>query len=225
MKMQYIKPQWFFYFGKVSTMKHLSNFIVILLCSVIVVVGETDSTQEEESKYFKITTNRHDNYLGFCGGLITGHGLAYRRWIKDKVGFQCNILPWYREDKYPDDDFIYSDRDSGWANEGYINYGGSVLVKFAEMRYLRFIGYVGANHTIDVEKGDYYISDYQLTEPRHIVVDKVENSLAGGLGAGVEFYVFRFGFSVNLGVYAAYNFEDRTKEIMPSVDGGVFFRF
>ena len=101
------------------------------------------------------------------------------------------------------------------------------------MRYIRFLGYVGVNNTIEIEEGDYYytqrkwdsnIDDY-IVETKHSVIDRREDTLAGGLGAGVEFYVFRFGFNIMMGLFSSYAFEKRTKNVSPSIDGGIFFRF
>ncbi len=215
-------------------MKHFSLFLFILLCSVALTYSDDDKADENsESKYYKVTTKRYPNYLGFAGGFITGHGLAYRRWIKDKIGFQINVLPIYKEEKYPEDGYYYQERDSGYYNNGNINFGGTFLIKFVDVRYIRFLGYVGVNNTIEIEEGNYYytqrkwdsnIDDY-IVETKHSVIDRTDNILAGGLGAGVEFYVFRFGFNIMLGLYSSYSFEKETKNISPSIDGGIFFRF
>lgn len=215
-------------------MKQYLLFLLILLCSATLIYPDDNEEDEQsESKYYTTTTKRYANYLGFAGGFITGNGLAYRRWIKDKIGFQINVLPIYREQKYPEDSDYYEERDSGYYDNGYINFGGSFLINFADVRYIRFLGYVGVNNTVEIEKGNYYysqrewdsnIGDY-VVETIHKVIDRTENTLAGGVGAGVEFYVFRFGFNIMLGLYGSYSFEKETKNVSPSVDGGIFFRF
>ena len=211
----------------------------VLLCSSLLFGADTLGQEEadEDSRYSVITRTRYKNYIGIAGGFITGNGVAYRRWLNQKVGFQINVFPYYTEEEYPEDDndfdYYYEVRDSGYLNSGFVNYGLSLLINLAEMRYLRVVGYTGCNHLIDIEEGDYYSTTEEWDSDRedyynqtvHKVSDRVLNTLAGGLGGGVEFYVFRFGFSVNFGIFGAYTFENHTKKFHPSVDGGVFFRF
>ena len=215
-------------------MNRIKLCILILFCTITFLYSDSDTTKEEpKSKYYQTTTKRYPNYIGFAGGFITGNGLAYRRWIKNRIGFQINAMPFYREEVYPEDSENYNERDSGYSDEGLINFGGTLLINFTDVHYIRFGGYIGCNHTVSIDKADYYYTEREwdsnigayVTETKHIVEDTRENTLAGGLGAGVEFYVFRFGFSIMLGFYGSYCFENGTTTISPSVDGGVFFRF
>lgn len=214
-------------------MNRITLCLLFLFCTTTLVYSDADTTVEEpKSKYFTTTTKRYPNYIGFAGGFITGNGLAYRRWIKDRVGFQINTMPIYQEEVYPQDSEHDNDRDSGYYNQGRINLGSTLLINFTDINYFRIGGYIGCNHTISRNQADYYYTkrnwdanmNAYVSETNHVLIDTRENTLAGGMGAGVEFYVLRFGFSVMLGFYGSYCFEDRTKRVSPSIDGGVFFR-
>lgn len=209
--------------------------LLSMLVLTIVAVHAEDGTANagKQSRYSRVTAERYPNYLGAAAGLVTGSGLAYRRWLGGKVGFQISFLPFYIEEKYPEDSDTYEDRDSGFYNRGTINYGGALLVNLADLRYVRFVGYTGANHMIRIQEGDYYYTreewdsdlDEYVTTRRHKVVDRSDNTVTGGLGAGAEFYVFRFGFTLMGGLLGSYSMESHTKRLSPSIDCGVFFRF
>lgn len=211
-------------------------FILTVILTLACTSGyaeEITSDTESRSKYYRISTKRYSNYLGLVGGFISGNGLAYRRWINDNIGFQLNAFPLYREQVYPEDEYNYEIRDSGYYNTGTINYGGLLLVKLADVHYLRFVTYTGCNHTIHLEEANYYVTERiwepiindNITRVKQIRIDKRRNTLSGGVGAGAEFYVFCFGFNLMFGFQGSYCFEDRTKTVSPSIDGGVFFRF
>ncbi|MBD3392004.1 MAG: hypothetical protein GF418_08020 [Chitinivibrionales bacterium] len=211
---------------------------VLLLCSMSL-AGE-DSTanepvdNEEEHSYSTVTKKRYSNYVGIAGGLVTGYGLSIRKWFTDAWGAQLTLFPFYREENYDEKGFsLHYDRDSGYAKIGDLSVGLTALRRFSDMKYIRFMGYAGANMKVDYENYDYYEEDeyYDISRSawrdstEHNVGKDQEETLSAGLGAGVEFYVWRFAFNLMLGLVGSYGFESQSYGIGPSIEGGLFFRF
>ena len=211
--------------------------LLIILLSVICIAEENISKSEpkdtEERSYSTITQKRYSNYLGIAAGLTTGYGISYRKWIKNSWGFQINLLPFYREKKYDGDDFNSYDRDSGFYDTGDLSLGLTFLKKISDAKYIRFLFYSGANLHTTYEKYDYYDTRSVWSSPHNTYIDSVvhrsgkdiENKISIGVGAGCEWYVWRFAFHCMVGLMGAYAIEPKSYEVGPSIEGGIHFRF
>jgi hypothetical protein len=203
-------------------------FLALLAASIVVYANDTDTNQ---SSYCKATAKRYSNYIGFAGGFVTGYGISYRKWFGPKWGLQLNVLPFYKEDKYPGNDTsldLYSSRrDSGYSNQGLLSLGLTCLRSVGETKYVRFAVYAGANLQTNYHKYDYYETDsnWDSITYYHRMGRTVNNTLTVGGGFGPEFFVWRFAFDVMLGLRGSYAFEDKTKSLLPSIEGGIHFRF
>lgn len=190
-----------------------------------------DSTQ---SAYARTTAFRYQNYLGFAGGMITGSGLSYRRWAGDNWAWQINILPLYKETRYPQaDDYIYPEIESGYSNEGTLSFGITYLREIAGLRFFRFVIYSGTNLYTNYKEYDYVYNEPVWSDAQSAWVNRqvrekdkrVENKISLGGGGGAEFFVWRFSLHAMVGFLGSYILENKAKEIGPSVEGGIHFRF
>ena len=208
---------------------------VVVLGSVGVFAEEEESSQ---SSYGKTTTTRYTNYVGVAAGYTTGYGLSFRRWVNNSWAFQINFAPYYHETKYPEsdrDEYQYDyysyGPDSGYDHNGSGSLGLTFLKNFAELRYLRVVGYAGSNLHATYRKYNYFTNewDYSRQEPSrrrvHHQGREVREKVSVGGGIGAEFYVWRFAFHAMAGLFGAYEVETEAKEAGPSVEGGVHFRF
>jgi hypothetical protein len=185
-----------------------------------------------ESKYAAITKQRYSNYIGFAGGFTAGSGISFRKWIKNKNGFQINILPIYTENKYPPAE-IYPVIDSGFQNSGSLSCGLIYLRNLADAKYFRFLAYAGGNVLANYDKYDYYTKTGAWSSTRDAYIDSVEHKVGDtrkyeislGGGCGFEFYVWRFAFHAMLGLRGQYEIVNQSKGITPTGEGGVHFRF
>jgi len=210
------------------------KILLILFVAVSLCIAESDTS---ESAYSRATQKRYSNYLGLAGGYTSGFGISFRKWFTDKWAFQVNFFPWYQENKYPEDDDSYDGnysstyRDSGYFNEGFGSLGILLLRSLAEGKYLRFVCYSGTNIFIKYSKYNYTTvtekwsgNGYTQTKGHESGRDW-ENTVTIGGGCGPEFYVWRFGFHCMIGLQANYEFTKEVKNVGPSVEGGVHFRY
>ena len=83
--------------------------LLIALFTITFAAVDTPAEEIEEVSYSSITRKRYSNYIGFAGGLISGYGLSYRRWVNNNWGFQVNLLPLYYQRIYDEDSFYEID--------------------------------------------------------------------------------------------------------------------
>lgn len=189
---------------------------------------------ERPSRYRLATRERYSDYVGFGAGMSTGIGISWRHWFQNGWGVQANLLPYYREETYPNDDgYEYPTRDSGYQHEGFLSAGVTVLKTLAEADFLRMLGYTSLSVTEEYTKNDYYTSSYSMSwEPgasgnyavRNQSVEE-KRKYALGAGLGLEFYVWRFAFTGMLGYRGEYDQITKEKQLGPSVEAGAHFRF
>lgn len=209
-------------------------FVVLtVLVSLTMAEADGDTSQSEFSSQ---GGKRFDHYIGAAAGYTSGFGLSYRRWFGSVWGFQVTGFPWYREYTYPeDDDNSYGGTSiiSGNRTETMGSFGILVLKSLAELKYVRFLGYVGGNTFYNYERSDYVETDrtYDYDLEKYISdtvrVDKTykSNAITLGLGAGAEWYLWRFGFHLQLGFAGSHDIVTGSNALMPTVEGGVHFRF
>ncbi|NLG15901.1 MAG: hypothetical protein GX556_01065 [Fibrobacter sp.] len=201
--------------------------VLLLLCVCSFADDDNDTSQ---SSYSKVTTERYSNYVGFAGGLTSGYGLSFRKWIKNSWAYQVNFFPFYREYKYPDEQYSgYYDIDSGYSHEGLGSLGLTFLKNIAEAKYLRFLLYAGGNLNTQYRKYDYYESRYDYSRSEYDNVRQkgreFKNKITAGGGCGIEAYVWRFGFSGMIGLCGDYEVETKAKGAGFTAEGGIHFRF
>lgn len=213
----------------------------LLLVSAIALLWTAGASADDDCDtcggYYQMTNQRYANYVGAAAGLTTGYGLSVRKWFTQKWGAQLVLFPFIRDEKYPEDSYwsadgMYEEPDSGEAMHGSLSLGIVALRNFADMKYLRFMGYAGGNVQATYENYDYYVEEYTYTTSSgsdyrtvHKKGKEHEEKISVGAGAGVEFYVWRFAFNIMLGVVGGYRLQLETYSLTPSVDAGMFFRF
>ena len=207
---------------------------ILLITLFTTTFAAVDTTPEdvEEVSYFSITRKRYANYIGFAGGLISGYGLSYRRWVNNNWGFQVNLLPLYFQRDYHDDYYSY-EIDSGYYDIGHLSLGAIFIRKITDGKYSRFSFFTGANLQTQYEKYDYYYTSSGWDDQSqsfsnrlvHNIGKEVENRISIGTGFGFEWYVWRFSFNIMTGLFGAYAIEHEDYKVGPSVEGGVHLRF
>lgn len=207
------------------------KILLLILSTAIFSLSFSDETKTapEHRSYSDITKTRYPNYIGIAAGGITGHGISYRRWIKNTCGFQINLIPYYRDKKYPEENNFFdyvSDRDSGYYKETYFSGGITYLHNMGDLRYIRFTTYAGANIEYNFEDYDYYEKySFSSSNKRH-KGKKEKTMFEGGIGFGAEWYVWRIAFHLMGGIGGSYHYQNRSKEIgVFSMEGGVHYRF
>jgi|GEM_PF-1891801 len=198
-------------------------------------IDKDDDADTSENTYTKETRTRYSHYIGVSAGFITGYGMSFRKWFDNAWGFELNLLPIYHETHYPENrSGTYSyEADSGYSNKGTLCVGLTYLKTLVDLRYTRVLFYAGGNLQTAYEKWNYYYWDYTWDEARgasnsvyvHTAGKNYENKINVGLGAGCEWYVWRFAFHCMLGFYGGYLIERTSYEAQPSIEGGIHFRF
>ena len=192
---------------------------------------------ERPSRYRLATRERYQDYVGFGAGMSTGIGISWRHWFQSGWGVQANLLPYYHEETYPNDEgYDYPSRDSGYQHEGFLSAGITVLRTLAEADFLRMLGYASLSVTEEYTKNDYYTSDYRYYSSwdesgtsgyypqRNQSVDE-KRKYALGAGLGLEYFVWRFAFTGMLGYRGEYDQITKEKQLGPSLEAGAHFRF
>jgi hypothetical protein len=165
------------------------------------------------------TSAKYD--IGVAAGMVGGVGLSVRRWFGEKDALQLNFAPFYIESKYPEDDdgTYFNERVSGYSNTGFISLGGLYLHRIAEFNGLTFSTFGGGSYTGLFDNWDYTTADGD----RHVNKStRGSISAGGGFGGGIE--VWRFDAMVMVGIIGAYDLENETKRLTPSIDVGLHFR-
>lgn len=210
-------------------MKKITLLIALIsfICIAEEEVTQTEPKEQEEKTYSSITQKRYSNYLGFAAGSTTGYGLSYRKWIRSSWGFQINLLPFYREEKYDEDDDNWDDedRDSGFFDTGNLSFGFTYLKKILDGKYIRFLFYTGANLNTSYEKYDYYYTEDDTESLVHKSGKEIENKIGVGAGVGCEWYVWRLGFHCMAGLMGDVIIESKSFGIGPTIEAGIHFRF
>ena len=217
----------------------MKKIFVLIFLTASMTFADNDTT---ETGYSKVTCKRYQNYIGIAGGTTMGYGLSYKRWINDKWGYQINLFPYYKEDKYSkstnSDTYYGTQRDSGYYTNGNLSLGLTCLRNVVDVKYVRFMAYAGGNLNTTYEDfnyretdqyGSYYDNYYGKYVSRDSISyhegNKISNTFTLGGGFGSEFYVWRFSFNLLLGLRGSYNFYTQAKEVNLSYEGGVHFRF
>jgi hypothetical protein len=217
-----------------DTMKMRSGLWICLGVLIAAAGSRAGDDCDTGGGYYRMTNQRYPRYMGAAAGMTTGSGLSYRRWFNDRWGAQVVFFPLLLDQEYPEDSYWgidgeFEDPDSGRAEWGRLVLGLTVLRTFAEMKYLRFMGFAGGHLNVSYSDYDYYIEEYKYSSDRYATVRKKgreqEEEIKLGAGAGVEYYVWRFAFNLMLGVVGGTRLEAQTYSFTPSVDAGVFFRF
>ena len=208
------------------------RFLLIAVAPLLLYAGNDADTSD--SRYGKVTKKRYKNYIGIAGGSTTGFGVSYRRWFGPQWGAQLNLFPFYYENTYEDkdrDSYYYTRRDSGYSNTGMLSFGLTGLRSIADAKYVRFLAYFGSNVLINYEKYNYHQTRREWEDTAYVYTEgwykgkDQSNTISIGGGCGSEFYVWRFGFHLMLGLRVHYETESEAKGVGPTAEGGVHFRF
>jgi hypothetical protein len=207
--------------------------IVMTLVSLTMAGADSDSSHSE---FVSEGKQRFTHYLGGAAGYTSGLGLSYRRWFGNTWGFQVTGFPWYREYTYPEDDnnsYGLTSVISGNKTETVASFGVLVLKGLAELKYVRFLGYLGGSSLYQYHRSDYvqtnrtydYEIDKYISDTVHVDHTYKSNKITLGIGAGAEWYIWRFGFHLQLGFAGSHDIVTGSNAVQPTVDGGVYFRF
>ncbi len=221
--------------GNSRSIAYAIRGIALLLTMVSLVIAETDD-DSSRTEFSKAGTQRYTHYLGGAAGYTSGLGLSYRHWFGNNWGFQITGFPWYREYTYPEDDnnsYGSESLISGEKTETMASFGVLFLKNLADVKYVRFLGYAGGNTFYQYDKSDYvkaertydYDLDRYINDTVHVDKTYKSKKVTLGLGAGAEWYLWRFGFHLLLGFAGSHDFESGSNAVMPTVEGGVHFRF
>ncbi len=196
-------------------------FIVSLVVSFSFVAGA-----QEQSEGADTAQSDYKNYIGLGAGITSGLGLSYRRWF-EKSGFQVNILPYYTQDTYDNED---TGRRDGYSRNVYLSLGLSYLRQFQDFEKVRFLGFASAHWVYTSDDDDYRLSTGVPTgEPRidDQRIDNVEqsNTFLVGLGPEFEIYIWRFALNLGFGLAARYRPSPESFGIWPAVEGSIHYRF
>ncbi len=196
----------------------------ILLLMAIVTFAFVGTAQEQSES--PEAQEEFKNYIGLGAGITSGLGLSYRRWF-EKSGFQVNILPYYTQDTYSNEE---SDPRDGYSRNAYLSLGLSYLRKFQDFEKVRFLGFVSAHWVYTLDDDDYRLSTGVPTgEPRidDQRIDNVEqrNTFLFGFGPEFEIYIWRFALNLGFGLAGRYRVDPESFGIWPAVEGSIHYRF
>jgi hypothetical protein len=116
-------------------------------------------------------------------------GFTYRRWISDKNGLQITVNPYFAEDA------------ATGKHLPSISITPAAFINFARYNYFRFLGYASGTFV--------YVHYHGLSD----------RSFWVGAGGGIEYYIWRFGSMMTIGVSTA------NGELSYSPVLGVYYRF
>jgi hypothetical protein len=209
------------------------KIFIMVFISYALLIGFSDSNA---SAFSDAAKKRFSHYLGGAAGYTSGYGLSYKYWHKEKWGFQVAAMPYYKEFVYPEDDnhSLYSTSViDGKKTVTTASFGVLLLKNLVELKYLRFLMYTGGNTHYKYEKSDYtevdrtydYNSSRYVGDTTNVSRRRKSQKVTLGLGAGAEWYIWRFGFHLLFGISGSNDFSLDTKEVMPTAEGGIHFRF
>jgi len=186
-------------------------FAAVLVLSLLC-VAEESMNQPPHQKYT----------IGLAAGMVGGYGLSFQRWSKNNWGAQFNLLPFYYEEKYSEDEDRWSRKD-GYSKSGKLVSGLLLFKTISEIRMTRIVLFGGSSLDFDYLNEHYLGHNYSTYTDEWVNNYKTSYDISAGGGIGGIYREWKLSFSVLLGIVGAYNITHDLKRLWPSIDVGVHF--
>lgn len=183
---------------------------ILFVLAVLALCGQFSSAQEVVATTKPLSNaeiNKTPHEIGIAAGFVTGYGLSYRYWPK-KLGVQLTAFPLISNDK------------------SYLSLGVTGLLELDSRDWYRFFAYLGGNVNIQSYDETYYsYSSYDPLNTDYTTVSIKDKKYTVGFGPGIEFTPGgKIGFNIMTG-FQFYYVDKEDWGTLPTIEGGIFFRF